>query len=81
MTRYTTDPNNITGESYVVDQNDDGEIILDPTNPDHDLVKLGSSTPDFYWVNWFDRWFQPLTDHPVGNFLTALLVRFWFIFQ
>lgn len=45
----TRHPNNVTGESYVVDQNDDGEIILDPTNPDHDLVKLGSATPDFYW--------------------------------
>ncbi len=45
----TRNPNNITGESYVVDQNGDGQIILDPTNPDHDLVKLGSATPDFYW--------------------------------
>lgn len=45
----TRNPNNVTGESYVVDQNGDGEIIADPTNPDNDLIKVGTNTPDFYW--------------------------------
>ncbi len=30
------------------------------------------------WLNWFDRWFDPLTDNFVGRSLTALLVRIWF---
>jgi hypothetical protein len=33
------------------------------------------------WLNWFDRWFEPLTDHFPGRVLTALLVRVWFSFQ
>lgn len=32
-----------SGESYVVDQNGDGEINSD------DYVKIGQNTPDFYW--------------------------------
>jgi len=44
---YVADPtrNNgiVSGESYVVDQNGDGEINED------DYVKIGSNTPDFYW--------------------------------
>jgi TonB-dependent starch-binding outer membrane protein SusC len=39
----TRHPNNSTGESYVVDQNDDGVI------DEKDYVKIGQSTPDFYW--------------------------------
>ncbi len=33
------------------------------------------------WLNWFDRWFDPLTNHGVGRLLTALLVRGWFAYQ
>ena len=33
------------------------------------------------WMKWFDRWFDPLTDHYVGFALTALLVRLWFAWQ
>jgi TonB-linked SusC/RagA family outer membrane protein len=36
-------PNSQTGESYVVDQNGDGQINSD------DYVKIGQNTPDFYW--------------------------------
>ena len=39
----TRHPNNTTGESYVVDQNNDGVINSD------DWVKIGQNTPDFYW--------------------------------
>ncbi len=39
----TRHPNNSSGESYVVDQNGDGEIDED------DYVKIGQATPDFYW--------------------------------
>ena len=39
----TRNPNNTTGESYVVDQNGDG--IIDS----EDYVKIGQATPDFYW--------------------------------
>jgi len=39
----TRHPNNATGESYVVDQNNDGVINSD------DYVKIGQATPDFYW--------------------------------
>ncbi len=33
------------------------------------------------WLNWFDRWFEPLTNHCIGRILTALLVRAWFAWQ
>jgi len=33
------------------------------------------------WLNWFDRWFEPLTNHRPGCFITALLVRLWFAVQ
>lgn len=33
------------------------------------------------WLRWFDRWFEPLTNHCVGRALTALLVRLWFSWQ
>jgi hypothetical protein len=33
------------------------------------------------WLKWFDRWFDPLTNHYVGYALTALLVRLWFAWQ
>jgi rSAM/selenodomain-associated transferase 2 len=33
------------------------------------------------WLKWFDRWFEPLTNHCVGHVLTALLVRLWFSWQ
>jgi len=33
------------------------------------------------WLNWFDRWFDPLTNHRVGYAVTALLVRLWFARQ
>jgi rSAM/selenodomain-associated transferase 2 len=33
------------------------------------------------WLKWFDRWFDPLTNHCVGRALTALLVRLWFSWQ
>lgn len=33
------------------------------------------------WLPWFDRWFDPLTDHAPGRILTALLVRLWFAWQ
>ena len=39
----TRHPNNRTGESYLIDQNGDGEINED------DLVKIGQNRPDFYW--------------------------------
>lgn len=39
----TRHPNNTSGESYVVDQNGDGEI------DEEDYVKIGQATPDFYW--------------------------------
>jgi rSAM/selenodomain-associated transferase 2 len=35
----------------------------------------------YYWLNWFDRWFDPLTNHCIGRTLTALLVRAWFAWQ
>ncbi|WP_372774980.1 SusC/RagA family TonB-linked outer membrane protein [Mangrovibacterium sp.] len=52
--KYLDDPtryvNMQSGESYVVDQNGDGEIDNTRTVADGgDLVKLGSNTPDFYW--------------------------------
>ncbi len=34
-----------------------------------------------YWLKWFDRWFDPLTNHCIGRTLTALLVRAWFAWQ
>ncbi|MBD0851722.1 TonB-dependent receptor [Maribacter arenosus] len=46
----TRNPNNRTGESYVVDQNGDG--VIDNTRSVEDggdLVKVGSNNPDFYW--------------------------------
>ena len=46
----TRHPNNQTGESYVVDQNDDGVIDRTKTVEEGgDLVKIGQNTPDFYW--------------------------------
>jgi len=30
------------------------------------------------WLEWFDRWFEPLTNHRAGRAMTALLVRLWF---
>ncbi len=33
------------------------------------------------WLNGFDRWFEPLTNHCPGRTLTALLVRLWFARQ
>ena len=33
------------------------------------------------WLNWFDRWFDPLTNHRIGSLITALLVRLWFARQ
>ena len=33
------------------------------------------------WLTWFDRWFEPLTNHCIGRALTALLVRLWFSWQ
>lgn len=30
------------------------------------------------WLSWFDRWFEPFTDHCLGHLVTAVLVRFWF---
>lgn len=46
-TTFIEDPSRNIGfgssEYYVVDQNDDGEIN------EEDFVKLGASTPDFYW--------------------------------
>ncbi len=33
------------------------------------------------WLKWFDRWFEPLTNHCVGRALTALFVRLWFSWQ
>ena len=33
------------------------------------------------WLNWFDRWFDPLTNHYVGRALTALLVKVWSLWQ
>ena len=46
--KYIKDPSQNIGfsssEYYVVDQNGDGKI-----DPEHDYVKLGSNTPDFYW--------------------------------
>lgn len=46
----TRHPNNTTGESYVVDQNNDGVIDATRTvDEGGDLVKIGQNTPDFYW--------------------------------
>ncbi len=46
----TRHPNNVSGESYVVDQNNDGVIDRTRTVEDGgDLVKIGQNTPDFYW--------------------------------
>jgi len=39
----TISPNISSGESYVVDQNGDGQIDQD------DYVKIGQNNPDFYW--------------------------------
>ena len=51
----TRHPNNVTGESYVVDQQNPGEPgygVIDRTKTVEDggdLVKIGQNTPDFYW--------------------------------
>ncbi len=42
---------------------------------------LESNHQDGYWLNWFDGWFEPLTNHCIGRTLTALLVRVWFAWQ
>ena len=50
ITDGTRHPNSQTGESYVVDQNNDGVIDRTRTVEDGgDLVKIGQNTPDFYW--------------------------------
>jgi hypothetical protein len=33
------------------------------------------------WLNFFDRWVDPLTDHGLGRAVTALLVMGWFCWQ
>jgi len=33
------------------------------------------------WLKWFDGWFEPLTNHLLGDLLTAVLVRAWFSFR
>ena len=45
--------------------------------------RLGSEPEqlDCPWLSWFDRWFEPMTNHCLGRVLTALLVRFWFSWQ
>ena len=43
--------------------------------------RQGLREPPLNWVNWFDRWFDAVTDNCMGKFLTALLVRFWFMLQ
>lgn len=46
---------------------------------------LASRTPEVRdplggrWLVWFDRWFDPLTDHQLGRFLTTLCVKIWFV--
>lgn len=35
-------------------------------------------TAPFRWLTFFDRFVVPLTNHPPGRFITALLVRAWF---
>ncbi|GAB6082161.1 TIGR04283 family arsenosugar biosynthesis glycosyltransferase [Desulfuromonas carbonis] len=30
------------------------------------------------WLQWFDRWFEQITDHPPGRALTTVLVFCWF---
>jgi len=46
----TRHPNNQSGESYVVDQNNDDVIDRTRSVEDGgDLVKIGQNTPDFYW--------------------------------
>lgn len=42
---------------------------------------VGPLQPDGKWLSWFDRWFDPLTNHYVGYVMTALLVRVWFVWQ
>ncbi len=37
--------------------------------------------PSGRWVRWFDRWFDPLTNHWPGRVLTAILVRVWFFYE
>lgn len=45
--------------------------------------RLGATfrQPAGFWLKWFERWFDPLTNHFVGYALTALLVRIWFAWQ
>jgi len=33
------------------------------------------------WLNFFDRWFDPMTNHLLGRGMTALLVWLWFRWQ
>jgi len=33
------------------------------------------------WLNFFDRWFDPMTNHSFGRGMTALLVWLWFHWQ
>ncbi|WP_055443932.1 SusC/RagA family TonB-linked outer membrane protein [Lacinutrix himadriensis] len=72
----TRSPNNVSGESYVVDQQSPGEPgygEIDNTRTVEnggDLVKIGQNTPDFYWgmshnLNYksFDMSFQIQGSH------------------
>ena len=36
---------------------------------------------DNAWLQWFDRWFEHLTNHCAGRAMAALLVRIWFSWQ
>lgn len=36
---------------------------------------------DGFWLGFFERWFDPLTDHFPGRAVTALLVMGWFAWQ
>ncbi len=45
------------------------------------LGNLGHPQKPGCWLNWFDRWFEPLTNHRVGSFVAAVLVRLWFAVQ
>jgi len=37
--------------------------------------------PGGVWLNFFDRWFDPMTNHAFGRGMTALLVWVWFQWQ
>jgi hypothetical protein len=44
-------------------------------------AKSAPSLASGYWLGWFDRWFDPLTNHWPGRVLTACLVRVWYAWQ